>query len=373
MKSKEFYIPKKLKKGLRVNMNVIYRLLLIISLFFTYLNAQIIKDFTSIVGIRDNNLIGYGLVVGLAGTGDKSKFTMQSLQNLLQNSYIKTDNGSIKSKNIASVMVTATLPPFARQGDKVTVKISAIGDAKSIDHGSLILTQLKGVDGKIYALAQGTIIANKDNPTTGYIYGGAIIENEVGYRLRDEKYLILSLQRNDAKSAFLIQEAINARFESNIATALDTRTIKVNRPPKYSMVHFISIVQNIDIGTNIKPKIIIDMNKELLVAGQNIEIKPVVVAMKNFTLRIKKFDLDDKDFNDKVKNPGNDIGDGVVVGNKVDKINLNNALINTQKRPIVGDLIRAMKLMKLDIRDIIDTIKLLKELGAINADIEIKG
>jgi flagellar P-ring protein precursor FlgI len=357
-------------------MKIIYKLLLISLfniIFIIQSHAQIIKDFTSIVGIRDNSLIGYGLVVGLAGSGDKSKFTMQSLQNLLQNSYIKTKNGSIKSKNVAAVMVTAILPPFARQGDKITVKISAIGDAKSIDHGSLILTQLKGVDGKIYALAQGTIIANVDNATTGYIYGGAVVENEVGYRLKDEKYIVLSLKRNDAKSAFLVQEAVNARFESNIASALDTRTIKIDRPSKYSMVHFISVVENIDIGTNIKPKIIIDMNKGLLVAGHNIEIKPVVVAMKDFTLRIKKFDLEEKDFDDQVKNPGNDIGDGVIVGNKPEKINLNNALINTQKRPIVGDLIRAMKLMKLDINDIIDTIKLLKELGAINADIEIKG
>ena len=363
-------------KGSIQFMKIIYKLLFI-SLFIlssiSHLQAQIIKDFTSIVGIRDNNLIGYGLVVGLAGSGDKSKFTMQSLQNLLQNSYVKTTAGSIKSKNVAAVMVTAVLPPFARQGDKVTVKISAIGDAKSIDHGSLILTQLKGVDGKIYALAQGTIIANQDNITTGYIYGGAIIEKEIGYKLKDEKYVVLSLQRNDAKSAFLIQEAVNARFEANIATAIDTRTIKIDRPTKYSIVHFISIVENIDIGTNIKPKIIIDMNKGLLVAGHNIEIKPVVVAMKDFTLRIKKFELEEKDFDDKIINPGNDIGDGVIVGNKPEKINLNNALINTQKRPIVGDLIRAMKLMKLDINDIIDTVKLLKELGAINADIEIKG
>ena len=137
--------------------------------------------------------------------------------------------------------------------------------------------------------------------------------------------------------------------------------------------NFISIIQNIDIGTNIKPKIIIDMNRGLLVAGQNIEIKPVVVAMKDFTLRIKKWDKPDSDFNDKIKNPGSDIGDDVIIGNKPQKINLNNALITTKKRPIVGDLIRAMKLMKLDIKDIIDTIKLLKELGAINADIEIKG
>ena len=118
---------------------------------------------------------------------------MQSLQNLLRNSYIKIPASSIKSKNIATVMVTATLPAFARQGDKLKLKISSIGDAKSIDGGLLLLTQLKGVDGIVYALAQGTIMANDKIKTSGYIYDGAIVENELEYSLRDEKFITISL------------------------------------------------------------------------------------------------------------------------------------------------------------------------------------
>ncbi|NQY93740.1 MAG: flagellar basal body P-ring protein FlgI, partial [Campylobacteraceae bacterium] len=144
------------------------RYLFVLFLFITSLYSQIIKDVTNIVGIRTNQLVGYGLVVGLSGTGDKSQFTMQSLKNLLSNALIKIPTASIKSKNIAAVIVTADLPPFARQGDKITISVSAIGDSKSINHGQLILTQLKGVDGKIYALAQGTIVATDGNPTTGF-------------------------------------------------------------------------------------------------------------------------------------------------------------------------------------------------------------
>ena len=160
--------------------------------------SQTIKDISNVIGIRENQLIGYGLVVGLAGTGDKSKFTMQSLQNLLRNSYIKIPAGSINSKNIAAVMVIADLPPFSRQGDKIKVKVSTIGDAKSVDNGELLITQLKGVDGNVYALAQGTIVANENNKTTGFIYEGASVENEVDFTLKDEGSIQLSLLKNSA-------------------------------------------------------------------------------------------------------------------------------------------------------------------------------
>ena len=204
-----------------------------ISIFFLTITmyAQTIKDITSIVGIRENQLLGYGLLVGLPGTGDKSQFTMQSLQNLLRNSYVKIPASSIKSKNIAAVMVTASLPPFARQGDKLKLKISSIGDAKSIDGGQLLLTQLKGVDGKVYALAQGTVTANKRIKTTGYIYDGAIVENEVEYDLKDEKSITLSLLQQSASTAALIEEKINQKFvwlkvaSINISRSTDCQSV----------------------------------------------------------------------------------------------------------------------------------------------------
>ena len=185
------------------------RYFFMITILLSSLYSQTIKDISNVIGIRENQLIGYGLIVGLAGTGDKSKFTIQSLQNLLRNSYIKIPASSITSKNIAAVMVTADLPPFSRQGDKIKVKVSTIGDAKSVDNGELLTTQLKGVDGNVYALAQGTIAANENNKTSGFIYEGATVENEIDFSLKDENFIELSLLQNSAKNADLVETKIN--------------------------------------------------------------------------------------------------------------------------------------------------------------------
>lgn len=340
---------------------------------FYSIHAQTIKDISNIVGIRDNQLIGYGLVVGLAGTGDKSKFTMQSLQNLLRNSYIKIPASSIKSKNIAAVMVTAELPAFSRQGDKIKIKISAIGDSKSIDHGELLLTQLKAVDGEVYALAQGTIVADAKNATTGFIYDGAMIENEVDYSLKNEKSIKLSLFKNDAKQAFIIEEKINEKFGSNLARAIDTRTVDIIKPSNMSIVRFIYEVQSIELDSNFKKKIIIDINRETIIAGADIPIGPVTVARDNFTIRIKKSALNELEWDDTKINSGKDIGDNVKLDNKPVAVNIDNTLMNTKQTPTVSDLVRAMKVMKLPITDIIDTIKMIKDMGAIDVELEIRG
>jgi len=344
------------------------RFIFVVLFMFHSLYAVTIKDISNIVGIRDNQLIGYGLVVGLAGTGDKSQFTMQSLQNLLRNSYIKIPASSIKSKNIAAVMVTADLPPFARQGDKIKVKISAIGDAKSIDHGELLLTQLKAVDGQVYALAQGSIIADSKNTTTGYIYDGATIENEVEYSLRGEDSIRLSLLKNDAKQAYLVEKKINEFFGQPLAMATDTRTVEVKKPFDVSIVKFISDVQSIQLSSTFKKKIIIDMGRETIVAGEDIPIAPVTVARDNFTIKIRKPDVD-FDSIERAK----DLGDGVKLENKPVSVNLDNTLMSTAKQPTVSDLVRAMKVMKLSMKEIIDTLKMMKDMGAIDVELELRG
>ncbi|WP_417331956.1 flagellar basal body P-ring protein FlgI [Halarcobacter sp.] len=346
----------------------------IVLLFFLQsIYAVTIKDISNVVGIRDNQLIGYGLVVGLAGSGDKSQFTMQSLQNLLRNSYIKIPASSIKSKNIAAVMVTAELPPFARQGDKIKVKISAIGDAKSIDNGELLLTQLKAVDGQVYALAQGSIVADNQNETTGFIYEGATVENEVEYSLKNEDSIKLSLLKNDAKQAYLVEKKINEFFNKPLAIALDTRTIYVKKPLNSSIVKFLSDVQSIQLDSTFKKKIIIDVARETIIAGLDIPIGPVTVAKNGFTIRIKKSELDDSQWDDNKLNRGQDIGDDVRLENKPVAVNIDNTLMNTKKQPTVSDLVRAMKVMKLPITEIIDTLKMIKELGALDVELEIRG
>lgn len=344
-----------------------FSILLISSLF-----GQKIKDVSNIIGIRENQLIGYGLIVGLPGTGDKSKFTMQSLQNLLTNSYIKIPQGSINSKNIAAVMVTADLPPFARQGDKIKVTVSTIGDSKSIDYGELLMTQLKGVDGNVYAVAQGTVVANANNKTTGFIYEGATVEGEIDFNLQDEKSIQLSLYKNSAKTAHLIEQKINEKFENNIAKAIDTRTIDVIKPSNMSIVEFIALVENIELETNVKKKLIIDINREAVIAGGDIPITPITISRDSFTLRIDKTNLDDVDWNNPTINKGVDVGDGIKIADKP-VVDINNSMINTKKGPTVSDLVRSMKVMKLPMSEIIDTLQMLKQMGAIDVDIELRG
>lgn len=344
-----------------------FSILLISSLF-----GQKIKDVSNIIGIRENQLIGYGLIVGLPGTGDKSKFTMQSLQNLLTNSYIKIPQGSINSKNIAAVMVTADLPPFARQGDKIKVTVSTIGDSKSIDYGELLMTQLKGVDGNVYAVAQGTVVANANNKTTGFIYEGATVEGEIDFNLQDEKSIQLSLYKNSAKTAHLIEQKINEKFENNIAKAIDTRTIDVIKPSDMSIVEFIALVENIELETNVKKKLIIDINRETVIAGGDIPITPITISRDSFTLRIDKTNLDDVDWNNPTINKGVDVGDGIKIADKP-VVDINNSMINTKKDPTVSDLVRSMKVMKLPMSEIIDTLQMLKQMGAIDVDIELRG
>ncbi len=349
------------------------RFFLIVIFLFSSLYCQTVKDISNVIGIRDNQLIGYGLIVGLAGTGDKSKFTMQSLQNLLRNSYIKIPAGSINSKNIAAVMVTAELPAFSRQGDKIKVKVSTIGDAKSIDNGELLITQLKGVDGNVYALAQGTIVANTNNKTTGFIDEGATVENEIEYNLKDENSIQLSLFKSSARNADLIETKINDKFGKKLATAVDTRTIDVLKPDNISIIKFISLVESIELDAEtFKKKVIIDMGRETVITGGDIPIKPVTIARGSFSIRISKTGLNDAGWKDSSQNPGVDIGDNVKIGDKP-VVNIDNAMLNTKAAPTISDLVRAMKVMKLPMSEIIDTLKMIKEMGAIDVEIEVRG
>ena len=349
------------------------RFFFIVVFLFSSLYSQTIKDISNVIGIRDNQLIGYGLIVGLAGTGDKSKFTMQSLQNLLRNSYIKIPAGSINSKNIAAVMVTAELPAFSRQGDKIKVKVSTIGDAKSIDNGELLITQLKGVDGNVYALSQGTIVANPNNKTTGFIDDGATVENEIEYNLKNENSIQLSLFKSSAKNADLIETKVNDKFGKKLATAVDTRTVEIIKPSDISIIKFISMVESIELDAEtFRKKVIVDMGRETVITGGDIPINPVTIARSSFSIRINKTGLSDAGWKDSSQNPGVDIGDNVKIGDKP-VINIDNAMVNTKGAPTVSDLVRAMKVMKLPMSEIIDTLKMIKEMGAIDAEIEIRG
>jgi len=265
----------------------------------TNLFATPIKNLTNIVGVRDNQLIGYGLVVGLNGSGDSSsKFTNQTLSNLLKNVNVKLDPKDIKSKNVAAVMVTASLPPFAREGDKINITVSSIGDAKSLEGGVLLITPLKGVNGKIYALAQGPISMGGFNlkgtknqkhfTTTVKVINGATVERAVAWDLYHQQYATLSLKRSDFNLAVAIQNKINKYFKTKAAVAIDPRTIKLKKPQNLSMPEFLAQVQNLDVTSKMPNVIVIDERTGTIVAGGNIVVAPTVITYGNFVIKIKK-------------------------------------------------------------------------------------
>lgn len=258
--------------------------------------AEKIGDIASVVGVRDNQLIGYGLVIGLNGTGDKSgsKFTMQSISNMLESVNVKISADDIKSKNVAAVMITASLPPFARQGDKIDIHISSIGDAKSIQGGTLVMTPLNAVDGNIYALAQGAIVSgNSSNLLSANIINGATIEREVSYDLFHKNAMVLSLKNPNFKNAIQVQNTLNKVFGNKVAIALDPKTIQITRPERFSMVEFLALVQEIPINYSAKNKIIVDEKSGTIVSGVDIIVHPIVVTSQDITLKITKEPLND--------------------------------------------------------------------------------
>jgi flagellar P-ring protein precursor FlgI len=281
---------------------IILFLFLIIFYFIATINlfAQKIGDISSVIGVRENQLIGYGLVVGLKGTGDSSAaFTNQTLSNLLKNVNVKLNPKDIKSKNVAAVIVTATLPPFAREGDKLDITVSSIGDAKSLEGGTLLLTPLKAVNGKIYALAQGHLTIGGFNigqnrgvqahfTTTAKLYGGAIVEREVIYDIYHRKKAILSLKKSDFNEAVDIQNLINKKFKSKVAIALDPRSIQLIKPKNMSMPEFLAKVQNINYYTKEKNIVVVDERTGTIVAGSNIAIDPIVITQGDMIIKIKK-------------------------------------------------------------------------------------
>ncbi len=347
---------------------IIVSILLLLNV--SYLQAEKIKDIANIIGVRDNKLIGYGLVVGLNGTGDgsSSKFTLQSLSNLLQTVNVKIKPADIKSKNIAAVIVTATLPPFARQGDKLDVVISSIGDAKSLEGGTLLMTALKGVDGKIYALSQGSITIGGMNgkgggqlnhSTNGSIFDGALVERDVAYDIYNQKFANLSLKRSDFNTAINIQKALNSFFDAKVAIALDPRTIKLQKVQDMSMVEFLAKVQNISVDYKKEEKIVIDERTGTVVSGINIHVSPVVITHGDITIKIeprKTISSDKTEVN---------MGDGVNIAVNKNQLNMDNNEIT------VANITRALHKLGAKPKDIISIIENIKRAGAINAKLEI--
>ncbi len=334
---------------------------LIFVLAFHKLLAEKIGDIASVVGVRDNQLIGYGLVIGLNGTGDKSgsKFTMQSISNMLESVNVKISADDIKSKNVAAVMITASLPPFARQGDKIDIHISSIGDAKSIQGGTLVMTPLNAVDGNIYALAQGAIVSgNSSNLLSANIINGATIEREVSYDLFHKNAMTLSLKNPNFKNAIQVQNTLNKVFGNKVAIALDPKTIQITRPERLSMVEFLALVQEIPINYSAKNKIIVDEKSGTIVSGVDIIVHPIVVTSQDITLKI-------------TKEPLNDSKNTQDLDNNMSLDTAHNTLSSNGKSITIAGVVKALQKIGVSANGMVSILQALKKSGAISAEMEI--
>lgn len=264
-----------------------------------------IKDLVDIVGVRGNDLVGYGLVVGLDGTGDglrNSPFTEEAMTSLLERLGVNVMGEQLRPKNVAAVLVTAVLPPFARNGNQIDVTVSAIGDSKSLLGGTLIMTPLNAADGQIYAVAQGSIIsggvvveaqADKKTqgvPTSGSIPSGARVERELQFVLDDHADLTLALREPDFTTANRIEIAINKALGNGIAKMIDAGTIRVHGDLNLftSIAHQISAIENVEVSPSQSARVVVDHRSGTIVLGTDVRISKVAIAQGNLTLTVEE-------------------------------------------------------------------------------------
>ena len=343
---------------------------LLFLLFISTLYATKINDVSNIVGVRENQIIGYSLVVGLKKTGDgtTSKFTLQSIANMLKSMDIDMKPIDIKSKNVAAVVVTATMKPFARQGDMFDVSVSSIGDAKSLEGGTLLMTPLKGVDGKIYALAQGSVSIGGRNvrgagaethPTTGLVFQGGFIEREINIDLYHQEYATLSLKESGFKNAVAVQKAVNGFYNTQVAVAMDSRSIKLKRPQNKSMIEFLAEVQEIEMNYVPKNRIIINERTGTIVAGVNIAVKPIILTHGDITIKI-------------VEQAATSKPEGAMVVDENLVIGLNeNEIYTKEGTTTVANLVRSLQKLGATPKDIISILESMKSAGSISADLKV--
>jgi len=377
---------------------------LIFNTFFTStaIGARI-KDIASIKGIRTNQLFGYGLVIGLNGSGDKGRtgFTLQGLANMLKQMGIHVRAADIKVRNVAAVMVSATLLPFARIGKKIDVIVSSIGDAKSLHGGTLLLTPLKGVDGKVYALAQGPISIGgysvggaagggviKNHPTVGRISGGATVEREIPLSLRDKRELTIILNNPDFITATRVADAINSRFKQGIAEPIDSGTLKIKIPDYFQdrVVNLLAELEDLDVIPDSVAKVIVNEKTGTVVIGENVRISTVAVAHGNLSILIKETREVSQPLPFAPSPPAEgatpiQTEEGVIVApggatvvtpaTEIKVEEEDNRLLLVPKGRTIAELVRALNAIGVTPRDLITILQAMKAAGALQAELEI--
>lgn len=269
--------------------------------------ASRIKDIATVQSARDNQLIGYGLVVGLQGTGDglgNSPFTDQSLRAMLENLGIAAESGQTNADNVAAVLVTANLPPFASRGSRLDVTVSSLGDATSLRGGTLVMTSLSGADGRIYAVAQGSVVVSgfqaegqaqelqQGVTTSGRVPNGAIIEREIGAEFENANHLVLQLRNPDFSTAVRVADTINAhtsrRFGRPTAQATDSTEIGVIKPDDVSLTRFVAEIEGLLVETDTPARVVINERTGTIVIGHDVRISEVAVSYGTLTIRVNE-------------------------------------------------------------------------------------
>jgi len=341
-----------------------------------------IKDIASFDGVRDNQLIGYGLVVGLngSGDGDQTRFPVQSLVNVLERMGITVNRGDISVKNVAAVMVTATLPPFVKQGSTIDVLVSSLGDAKSIAGGTLLLTSLKGGDGQVYAVAQGGVLTNsfsyggqaasaqKNHPTAGRVPAGALVEREIPNALAGRTSLRLNLHQPDFTTATRMAAAINSKFQSRLATCSDPGAVTLQIPDTYlgRAVEFVADLELLQVQPDISARVVLNERTGTIVMGENVRLSTVAVAHGNLTLYIKE--------TPQVSQPAplSRTGETKVVPRTSLKVKEDEGgLALLREGASIGDVVRALNTLGVTPRDLIGIMQSIKAAGALQAELTV--
>ena len=343
-----------------------------------------IKDLVNFDGVRGNDLVGYGLVVGLDGTGDglrNAPFTEDIMTNILERLGVNVTGEQFRPKNVAAVFVTATLPPFARSGSQIDITVSAIGDAKSLLGGTLVMTPMNAADGEIYAVAQGTIIAGgavaegdgarvtQGVPTSGVIPSGARVEREIDFELSSITDMRLALRNPDFTTAARIEEAINSQFRRPVATMLDsgTVTLDISSTRARSVAHAIGRIENIPVEPERKARVVVDQRSGTIVMGDEVRISRVAVSQGNLTLRVQEQPLAVQ------PNPFAD-GQTIVVPRTTADIEENEGpgLAEVPEGASLSEVIAGLNALGVAPRDMIDILKSIKAAGALHAEFVVR-
>ena len=342
-----------------------------------------IKDIADIKGVRQNQLVGYGLVVGLNGTGDSNKaiFMIQSFASMLERMGVTVQPDEVKVQNVAAVMVTANLPPFSHSGSRIDVLVSSIGDAENLEGGTLLFTPLKGADGQIYAVAQGPVSTGgfvasgnsgtevqKNFPTAGRVVNGAIIEKEIATNFNKRQSLTLNLHQADFTTASRVAQAINIAFYEQIARTQDAGTIEIKVPEKYrgDTVALVTLIERLGVTPDLVSKVVINERTGTVIMGENVRISTIAIAHGNLSIEIKE------DQNVSQPLPFSRSGRTVVTPESQVLVQEgNNPIFLVESGVSIGEVVKALNALGVTPRDLIAIFQALKAAGALQAELEI--